>query len=324
MPAEKVSVCPLCAKKSLFPVEKTFSDYITQDKFVLWRCSACECYVTQVPAAASQKDYYGAAYYNSTKGKFSPLLEKIFQFNHRRHARFFYQRFKPKAVLEIGCGRAYQLIAFQQLGAQAYGLESANAPEWILNNPHVAVKGLSPAGEAPWPIATESMDLVIFCHVLEHLSDPVKALQETTRVLQKDKILCIDLPNAASYQARLNLSTWFHLDVPRHLFHFTKKGLVDLLKKQGYEILDVSSGDVLQNIYGWWQSLANLFTPHDINSLYRFLQGGSPRKTVALAPLLVQLLTAVLWVPLGLVGYLGEVISGNAGVISIWARKKSA
>lgn len=324
MPVENISVCPLCAKNTLSPVKKTFFDYITKDKFSLWKCSECASLTTRGFAAVSNNDYYGAAYYNSAKGKFSPLVEKIFRFNHRRHARFFWQRFQPKSVLEIGCGRAYQLMAFKELGVDAYGLESANAPEWILKNPLVEVKSLSPQSQAPWPVAAKSMDFVIFWHVLEHLSDPVQALQETTRVLQEDKILCINLPNVASFQARLNLSTWFHLDVPRHLFHFSKNGLIGLLRKQGYEIIDVSSGDILQNVYGWWQSLANLLTPHDINSLYRFLQGGGPRKTVAFLPLLIQLLTSVFWIPLGLAGHIIEKISGNAGVISIWARKKSA
>jgi len=321
---DNTSVCPLCAKEALFAVGKPFSDYITKDKFVLLRCNACESYITQISAAALAKNYYGTAYYNSAQGKFSPLVEKIFRFNHRRQALLFYRRFRPQAVLEIGCGRAYQLIAFRQFGAQAYGLESAAAPEWILKNPEVEIKGLSPTGGDQWPIATNSMDLVIFCHVLEHLADPVQALQEAARVLQGDKIVSIDLPNVSSFQARLRLSSWFHLDVPRHLFHFNKKGIIALLLRQGYEIIEVSSGDALQNIYGWWQSLANLFTPHDINSLYRFLQGGDPRKTVSLAPLLIQIITSVLWVPLGLAGYLAEIVSGNTGVISIRAKKKSA
>jgi hypothetical protein len=198
-------------------------------------------------------------------------------------------------------------------------LESANAPEWILHNPLIEVKHLKTEGEQ-WPFPADFFQLIIFWHALEHLPEPIRALQETRRVLQNNQMVCINIPNAGSLQARLNLATWFHLDVPRHLFHFSKKSLITLLNNDGFEIIKITSGDMFQNLYGWWQSLANIFTPYETNSLYRFLQGGTPRKTVHILPLLIQFLTVFIWLPLGIVGYIAELIAGNSGVISIQAK----
>jgi ubiquinone/menaquinone biosynthesis C-methylase UbiE len=312
--------CPICGANSLSPTNKIFVDYITKDKFTLLECRACECFITASFSEKLTGDYYGAAYYNSEKGKFSFLIEKIFRRSHQQQALFFYRHFYPEAVLEIGCGRAYQLQEFKKLGCLAYGLESANAPEWILHNPLVEVKSLKAESER-WPFPANFFQLVIFWHALEHLSEPVRALQETNRVLQNNQMVCINIPNVSSLQARINLASWFHLDVPRHLFHFSKKSLIKLLNKNGYQIIRATSGDMLQNLYGWWQSLANIFTPHDTNSLYRFLQGGAPRKTVPIFPLLIQLLTVFIWLPLGIAGYIAELITGNTGVISIQAKK---
>jgi len=309
--------CPLCeGSHPLSPLPYACQDYLTKQTFTLLKCEAGHGYITQ--GVAPEVDYYGPAYYNSQAGKFAPWLEKIFRFNQQRNARALYNEFHPQAVLEIGCGRAYLLHELQQLGCQVSGLESAQAATWILNNPQVQVM----RNDASWPLTAASFQLVIFWHVLEHLPDPLEALRQATRVLEKNQILCISVPNITSYQASLNLATWFHLDVPRHLFHFSRRGLVTILEKQGYEIIRVTSGDTIQNLYGWFQSLANRLTPHATNVLYRFLQGGKPRQTAEKLPLLIQLATFPIWLPLGLAGYLLEAVTGNYGTVTVYARKK--
>ena len=313
-------LCPICQQSSLSSFPETSVDYLSKEPFQLLFCDHCDCYMTQPLSPAKSTDYYGEAYYNSKQGKFSPLLEQLFRWNHRRNALALYRQFQPQKVLEIGCGRAYLLKEFKKLGCEVFCLESATAAAWILNNPEVQVIGLSP--EQPWTFAPESFQLIILWHVFEHLPYPVTILAQITQVLEHQQVLCISVPNIASYQARLKLTTWFHLDVPRHLFHFSQHGLIALLEQHDYEIIKVTSGDRLQNLFGWFQSLANLLTPHATNGLYRFLQGGTPRRTAEKWPLFIQLSTAPLWIPLGIIGYLLEEITRNYGTITIYARKK--
>ncbi|RKZ82734.1 MAG: hypothetical protein DRR19_20180 [Candidatus Parabeggiatoa sp. nov. 1] len=317
-----LSACPICQQNTLYQTPHTCTDYVTKHTFTLLKCQACGCYITQGLSQLPSADYYGTAYYNSKAGKFSPLIETIFRFNHKRNARFFYQHFHPKTILEIGCGRAYILRELKQLGVQVYCLESAGAAEWILQNKEVNVVSLSTEQENGWPFEPEFFQLIVFWHVFEHLSDPITALEQATQVLEKGKVLCISVPNVSSFQAQLGLATWFHLDVPRHLFHFSKNGLIELLEKHDYEIIKVTSGDAIQNLFGWFQSLANLFTPSATNTLYRFLQGGTPWRTAAKLPLLIQVLTAIIWVPMGLIGYVIEEVTGRYGTVTVFAKKK--
>lgn len=313
------SPCPLCEQGELTPFSQIFTDYLSRESFMLQYCRHCHCYMTHGVSTDSTTNYYGMAYYNSKAGKFSPIIEKLFRWNHQRNARWLYQSFQPHTVLEIGCGRAYLLRELQHFGCQVYCLEAATAAEWIVNNPEITVVT---EHQGQWPFAPESFQFILFWHVFEHLPDPVTALKEATRVLAKNHVLCISVPNVASYQARLKLSTWFHLDVPRHRFHFSQQGLIKLLEKHGYEIVLVKSGDTLQNIFGWFQSVANLFTPQVTNTVYRFLQGGTPWHTAAKLPWLVQMVTAIIWVPVGLVGYVLEELSGHFGTVTVYARKK--
>ncbi|WP_353571056.1 class I SAM-dependent methyltransferase [Candidatus Albibeggiatoa sp. nov. BB20] len=307
-------ICPICKQSILILSNQQCKDYISKQVFSLLNCPHCSCYVT---SGNMQQDYYGQAYYNSKKGKFSPLIENIFRFNHQRNATQFFKRFQPKRILEIGCGRAYLLKELKQLGCEVYCFESDEAADWILNNPDVNM-----LTEKKLDFPAQYFDLIIYWHVFEHLADPVASLRRMSLILADHQRICISVPNAASYQARLNLTTWFHLDVPRHLYHFTPKSLVMLLESEGYEIESIEAGDMIQNLYGWLQSAANRFTPSEINGFYRFLQGGIPLKTLSKSVLAIQLITSIIWIPVGIIGYIIETLAGKHGSITVYARKK--
>jgi len=314
------STCPICRSGALLSLPHHAKDYISNKSFSLKQCSLCECVITTGATSSTFDESYGDTYYNSSKGKFSPFFEKIFRWNHKRNAKLLNERLHPQSVLEIGCGRAYLLKELKALGVDVFALESSSAAEWILDNDVVNIVSI-PEESSDWPFRPSSFQLVIYWHVLEHLLDPVASLQQAEKVLEKDGILCVSVPNISSYQARMRLTSWFHLDVPRHLFHFSKNGVIQLLEQSGFEIVNVRSGDLIQNFYGWLQSLANLFTPQDLNGFYRLLQGGKPLNKASKITVAVQLVTAVFWVPLGTIGWLVETLTGNHGTITIYAKK---
>jgi len=312
--------CKVCQQGQLVKLEGDYYDYISRKKFELLSCPNCGSKQT---SGNVQGDYYGQAYYGSSEGKFSSLFESIFLLNHQRNAKSFFKRFKPRSVLEVGCGRGYMLSFLKQLGCKVIGIESAHAASWILNNPDVPVSGVRD-GEK-WPIEDNSIDLIIIWHVFEHVSDPPAVLSEMKRVLSRDGVLCISVPNIGSMQAEIGLRNWFHLDVPRHLFHFSPKGLEALISSQDLKIVKKEAGDFLQNLYGWFQTLANRLTPENNNLMYRFIQGGEPWKSTPQKPqLLVQLLLMPLIVPLGLIGWLVETIAGRHGSLTIYVKKRNA
>ncbi len=47
-------------------------------------------------------------------------------------------------------------------------------------------------------------------------------LEDIRRLLSANGALIIAVPNAGGLQARIFGPQWFHLDVPRHLYHFTR------------------------------------------------------------------------------------------------------
>jgi predicted SAM-dependent methyltransferase len=214
------------------------------------------------------------------------------------------------------------LKELKKLGVDVFALESRSAADWILKNDFVKVVSIPDEQANQWPFSPSTFQLVIYWHVLEHLSDPAESLKQAAMVLEEGGVVCVSIPNVTSYQAQIGLTTWFHLDVPRHLFHFSRKGILQLLEQSGFEIIDIQSGDTIQNLYGWLQSLANLFTPCNINGLYRLIQGGDPLRTASKLSILWQILSGVIWIPLGVLGWVVEEIFKNSGNLTVYARKR--
>ena len=264
--------------------------------------------------------YYGADYYNSESGKFTSLIEKVFRFNHISTVKRLLRDFPANVILEVGCGRGYFMKQLKAMGCQVTCLESGDAADWILQNQEIEV--VIDKTEEYWPFDSAVFDLVLFWHVLEHLPDPVRGIQQARRCLRAGGVICISVPNIASRQASIHKPAWFHLDVPRHLHHFSTLGLTKLLEDHGFQVERVQSGDRLQNLYGWLQTMGNLLTPWAANSFYRLLQGGTPLKNANPLAVTIQLITLPIWMILGLLGYLAEELWRDHGTITVYARKR--
>ena len=84
-------------------------------------------------------------------------------------------------------------------------------------------------------------DAVVFQHSLEHVEDPAADLRVAASLLGAGGRLVITAPNFACRQRRWFGANWFHLDVPRHRVHLTPAGLETLLRRCGYEEIQVST-----------------------------------------------------------------------------------
>jgi 2-polyprenyl-3-methyl-5-hydroxy-6-metoxy-1,4-benzoquinol methylase len=84
------------------------------------------------------------------------------------------------------------------------------------------------------PFAAGSFDAVTLSHVLEHVHDPVAALQACRRLLRPDGVLWLATPNLDSPGHRRFGRDWFGLDAPRHLVLFGPEGLDLALRTAGF------------------------------------------------------------------------------------------
>jgi SAM-dependent methyltransferase len=154
------------------------------------------------------------------------------------HALAWLDRRLPRhgTVLDVGCGGGRFLSLCQAKGWKTVGVEpSLDAAT------HARRRGLEVLGHA-WPvpsIADESVEVVTFINVLDHLPDPFEALREAARVLKQEGLLYIRAPNGPLHAWLKRLLTPVGLEqvAVLHLYGFGRRTFRLLLPRFGFELL---------------------------------------------------------------------------------------
>jgi SAM-dependent methyltransferase len=243
----------------------------------LLACASCGLgRLHPLPDAAELERFYPDEYYGEPGTKFHPLVERLVRMVAARHISFLSGELPPGArVLDVGCGRGVILAALAELGLEVHGVEmSAEAARGA--DPRAEIRIAPRLAEAGYEAAF--FDEVLVWHVLEHLRDPRETLQEIQRILRPGGRLVVAVPNFASAQARWAGDAWFHLDLPRHLYHFPLPALRRLLTGTGFDIESEHHFSLRQNPFGWIQSALNRFSGQPRNGLYALLhrRGSDP------------------------------------------------
>ncbi len=241
--------CPVCGSTDISVFLGDVRDYITGERFEILRCQACDVGFT-LPQPENMELYYPPKY-----RRYSPIvltiLRKLYHYQTRRWNKLFS---KPGSVLEMGCGDGLMLDALRNRGWNVAGTErTEKMAEFARKNLglQVYVGGFD---EIP---RGQKFDLIVLFQVLEHLNDPVATLQQCATLLEPEGKLIIAVPNLKSWQSEYASSYWFHLDVPRHLFHFSPESLRNALKIAGLSVSSISYVSFEHDPYGWIQSVLN-------------------------------------------------------------------
>lgn len=233
-------------------------------------CAACGLgWMHPPPTEEELSAFYPPDYYGAEGVKFRGLIEWAIRLVGVRRLRFITSHLPPgAAVLDVGCGRGVLLRELADRGYRVYGTE--RSPEAVCGaDPRAEIRCVPTLRHAAF--SDGMFDLVIVWHVLEHLPDPRDTLQEIHRLLKPGGSAIIAVPNYSSWQSRWSGADWFHLDPPRHLFHFSMTALERLLTETGFQVRSRHHFSLRQNPFGWVQSALNRWSPDDRNGLYTWL-----------------------------------------------------
>lgn len=285
-------------------------DYISGDAFSLMRCAACGLILTSPqPVPAQLARYYPSGYYGRD-ARYGQPLQRALRALYAARARHFTRSSGQQSglVVDIGCGRGEILHAMRESGWRTLGTEiSESSARHAREALHLDVRVCEDVDALGLPEG--SADLVLLWHVLEHVRDPARMLGEIATLLRPGGTLIVAVPNAGSLEARLSGPRWFHLDVPRHLWHFTPATLTTLLRPEGLEVGRSSYFSPEYDFFSFVQTALNMLGMRQ-NTLYdllrtkgaKVLQADAPPSapdraaSVLLAPLLGLL--SLLWVPI--------------------------
>jgi 2-polyprenyl-3-methyl-5-hydroxy-6-metoxy-1,4-benzoquinol methylase len=196
----------------------------TQD---LAKCSKCK-FVMEINRVPKQEILDGY--------KFSNDSEHDSQFELRIHS--FLKTLKkiskslpkpPATLLDLGCAGGAFIIAAQEFGYDAVGIEPSEylvSQARIRRNLKVQQGFIKDANQ----IFEKKFNIVCLWDVLEHTVDPIEALADAISVIEPDGRLIINVPDIGSILARIvGKKNWWISSV--HLYHFNKFHLETILNR---------------------------------------------------------------------------------------------
>ena len=207
--------------------------------FTIVKCRRCGLiYQNPRPNPDLIKSFYSKDYYT---GKSSVSYVKEYEkekFIIDERLKIIERMKSPGRLLDIGCYSGIFLDVAQKRGWDSYGIDISPFIVEIAK-----ARGLKIfLGEvSDINFKNNFFDLITLYEVIEHLSDPLESLMQIHRILKDDGLVIIQTANMDSLRAKfLERKEYYFL--PVHLYYFTKKIIIRMLKKAGFEIFKIYNG----------------------------------------------------------------------------------
>jgi SAM-dependent methyltransferase len=154
-----------------------------------------------------------------------------------------------RKLLDVGCGEGTFLKEAMDAGWQAAGTELQPEPARRLGlNVYRTLEEC--AHLAPFHCVT-------LWHSLEHMRDPQAVIAKVREVLGEGGFLFIAVPDFDGLQSKTFKARWLHLDVPRHLYHFTGASINEILRQTEFVPVARWHQEFEYDVMGWSQSALN-------------------------------------------------------------------
>jgi SAM-dependent methyltransferase len=247
----------------------------TRNTFTYFECEECgTVQITTVPDDLSK--YYPSNYYsyhskpvmNSPLKRFLKKERAKFVLTGRGLIGRLIQHFQPapdilkwvknaalttnSKILDVGCGAGIFLLELQQLGfTHLQGVDPFLSNDIFYDNGvKIWKKQLSEV--------SDTFDLIMFHHSLEHIATPHSYLETAGRLLAPKGTVLIRVPIAGTFAWKHYGVNWVQLDAPRHLFLPTMKSMHLLAEQCGFEIFKTEFDSTVYQFWGSEQFLKDI------------------------------------------------------------------
>lgn len=238
---EQIHTCPICLSLDIdfFLETKDFS--VSQEVFILSQCKSCSFVFTNPrPDEKSIGKYYESSKYishsNTKKGIVNRLYQLVRSFSLRNKLNLISKYAgSDKTILDIGCGTGAFLNHCKRHGWIASGYEPNKNARGVALNEYGLVLHENLDSEHFSP---ESFQIITLWHVLEHVHNLRKKIEDVSYLLNSKGKVLIALPNINSYDSLHYKKSWAAFDVPRHLYHFSAQNIKDLFRQYNFNLID--------------------------------------------------------------------------------------
>lgn len=243
---ETLLSCPICNHDKFNPFLSCVDHTVSRGTFNIVECNRCEFKFTNPRPAETEIDkYYKSVKYVSHSNSSKGLINWIYQIV-RNHT--LKQKLKLinrltnirqpsfKNLLDIGCGTGEFLNTCKNAGYNVVGIEPSSEARRLAQDKYsLDVR----TEESIKKFDNESFDIITMWHVLEHVHRLNERVAELKRLLKKNGVLIVAVPNPNSFDAKFYKENWAAYDVPRHLYHFVYQDIKSLFENKSMEVREI-------------------------------------------------------------------------------------
>jgi len=106
----------------------------------------------------------------------------------------FFRNTKGKRILEIGCGEGSFLARLKSSGNDVYGVDISESGVRKTAEKGIPCARVDVSGQ-DLPLEEESFDIGVTLETIEHIENPRRCIREMKRVVKKDGIIIVSIPN---------------------------------------------------------------------------------------------------------------------------------
>ena len=229
----------LMSKSKKNKIMKAIDHLVSESSFDIYWDNTTQCAWTDVEHIDSLDFYYESQDYISHHSSIQSLTQRLYFWARALMISYKYAILKklipPKsALLDMGCGTGSFLSFMKKKGYQVFGVEKNTNARRVCDENDIKVY----PNEAE--LSTNRFDIITLWHVLEHLAAPEQRIAAYHNLLKSQGILVIAAPNFDSHDRMHYHKDWAALDVPRHLWHFTPKGMISMVEEIGFKLIKKS------------------------------------------------------------------------------------
>ena len=188
------------------------------------------------PVPEDLDKYYQSKEYISHHQDNGTIKEKIYKFlqsfnlNYKRNI-IAKESFQNAKILDYGCG-AGEFVKYIENDFETYGFEPNLSARTSAEKKAKKTKFISDILD----IDNNSMDIITLWHVFEHIDNQDDIINIFYNKLKSNGLLILAVPNHTSHDAKYYKKYWAAYDVPRHIYHFSKKGMEKLFNGDKWQI----------------------------------------------------------------------------------------
>ena len=237
----KYDKCPVCGSSKLKPFIKVNGYRVSEKQFVIEECENCSFKLTNpLPSEDEIGKYYESDNYISHTSSSKSLFDAAYQMVRRRAIKSklnLVSKYVKKGVLvDYGCGTGSFLSFVKDQGWSVSGFEPSDI---AISNGETNLKDEVKHPRELDNVKEHSIDVFTMWHVFEHIYNPKDLLNKIKRILNKNGVLILAVPNPDSLDAKIYKENWAAWDVPIHHSHFNKKSMKILLENNGFKLVEV-------------------------------------------------------------------------------------